>query len=513
VSTTPATAAPADHADPRPAHRPSRRRATARPVLPTDDRARWRALAVLCAGMLMTILDQTIVNVALPSIQDDLGFSRSGLAWVVNAYMVAFGGLLLLAGRLGDLAGRRNVLVAGLVVFTAASLMCGLATGPGVLVAARFVQGVGGALASAVILGMIVTLFPDPGERARAIGAFSFSAAAGGSIGNIAGGLITDALTWNWVFLVNVPIGVAVVLLTLRTIDPDRGVGLRAGSDLAGAVLVTAGLMVGVYAIVGAADHGWASAQTLGLGALSVALVAGFVARQATARTPLLPLRLLRSRNLTGANAVQALMVAGAFTFLFLSALYTQRVLGYGASQVGLAILPTALVIGAVSLGLSAPLSARIGPRAMVLGGLALMAVGLGLLGRLPVDGGYVTDLLPAVVVLGAGFGLAMPALTGLGMSGATAADSGVASGLFSTTQQIGGALGLAVMATLAASRTDARLAAGATEAAALTAGYRLAFTVAAGVVLAALALAAVVLRSTDEQAGDQPKQASAVAG
>ena len=221
--------------------------------------------------MLMTILDQTIVNVALPSIQDDLGFSRSGLAWVVNAYMVAFGGLLLLAGRLGDLAGRRNVLVAGLVVFTGASLMCGLATGPGVLVAARFVQGVGGALASAVILGMIVTLFPDPRERARAIGAFSFSAAAGGSIGNIAGGLITDALTWNWVFLVNVPIGVAVVLLTLRTIDADRGVGLRAGSDLAGAVLVTAGLMVGVYAIVGAADHGWASAQTVGLGALSVA--------------------------------------------------------------------------------------------------------------------------------------------------------------------------------------------------------------------------------------------------
>ena len=487
--------------------------ATARPVLPSDDRARWRALAVLCAGMLMTILDQTIVNVALPSIQDDLGFSRSGLAWVVNAYMVAFGGLLLLAGRLGDLAGRRNVLVAGLVVFTAASLMCGLATGPGVLVAARFVQGAGGAMASAVILGMIVTLFPDPRERARAIGAFSFSAAAGGSIGNIAGGLITDALTWNWVFLVNVPIGVAVVLLTLRTIDADRGVGLRAGSDVGGAVLVTAGLMVGVYAIVGAADHGWASAQTLGLGALSVALVAGFVARQATARTPLLPLRLLRSRNLTGANAVQALMVAGAFTFLFLSALYTQRVLGYGASQVGLAILPTALVIGAVSLGLSAPLSARIGPRAMVLGGLALMAVGLGLLGRLPVDGGYVTDLLPAVVVLGAGFGLAMPGLTGLGMSGATAADSGVASGLFSTTQQIGGALGLAVMATLAASRTEARLAAGATEAAALTAGYRLAFSVAAGVVLAALALAAAVLRRADEPADDQPKQASAVAG
>ena len=477
----------------------------------SDDAARWRALAVLCAAMLMTILDQTIVNVALPSIQDDLGFSRSGLAWVVNAYMVAFGGLLLLAGRLGDLAGRRNVLVAGLVVFTGASLLCGLATSSGVLLGARFVQGVGGALASAVILGMIVTLFPDPRERARAIGAFSFSAAAGGSIGNIAGGLVTDALDWHWVFLVNVPIGVAVVLLTLRTVDPDRGLGLRAGSDVAGAVLVTAGLMVGVYAIVGAADHGWGSAHTVGLGLLSAALVAGFVARQATARTPLLPLRLFRSRNLTGANAVQALMVAAAFTFLFLTALYTQQVLGYGASQVGLAILPTALVIGAISLGLSARLSARVGPRAMVLAGLALMAVGLALLGRLPVDGDYVTDLLPAVVVLGAGFGLAMPALTGLGMSGTVADDSGVASGLFSTTQQIGGALGLAVLATLAASRTGGRLAAGGGEAAALTAGYRLAFTVASGVVLVALAVAAVALRREDE--GGQPKQAAAVAG
>jgi EmrB/QacA subfamily drug resistance transporter len=468
--------------------------------------------------MLMTILDQTIVNVALPSIQDDLGFSQSGLAWVVNAYMVAFGGLLLLAGRVGDLAGRRNVLVAGLVVFTAASLLCGVATGPGALVAARFVQGIGGALTSAVVLGMIVTLFPDPGERARAIGAFSFSAAAGGSIGNIAGGLITDALAWNWVFLVNLPIGAVVILATLRTVKADRGLGLRAGSDVVGAVLVTAGLMVGVYAIVGAAEHGWASGRTFGPGALSLALVAGFVVRQATASTPLLPLRLFRSRNLTGANLVQALMVAGAFTFMFLTALYTQQVLGYTATQVGLAILPTALVIGAISLGLSARLSALIGPRAMVLGGLALMVVGLVLLGRLPVDGSYVVDLLPATVVLGAGFGLAMPALTGLGMSGTTAADSGVASGLFSTTQQVGGALGLAVMATLAASRTESRLAAGAGEAAALTAGYRLAFTAAAGVVLVALGVAAAVLRRESQPSGGapgeaQPKQAAAVAG
>ena len=489
---------------------------TAPPVLAgSADPGRWRALAVLCGGMLMTILDQTIVNVALPSIQEDLGFSRSGLAWVVNAYLVAFGGLLLLSGRLGDLAGRRNVLVAGLSVFTAASLLCGVATSPGQLVAARFVQGVGGALASAVILGMIVTLFPDPGERARAIGAFSFSAAAGGAIGNLVGGLVTEALDWHWVFLVNVPLGLAVVLLTLRTVAPDRGIGLRAGFDLAGAALVTSGLMVGVSAIVGAAEHGWASARTLGTGALAVALLAGFVVRQATAATPLLPLRLFRSRTLTGANVVQALMVSGGFAYLFLTALYTQQVLGYGAAQVGAAILPTAIVIGVISLGLSARLVASVGPRRMVLGGLGLMAAGLALLARLPVDGGYVVDVLPAALVLGAGFGLAMPALTGLGMTGATESDSGVASGLFSTTQQIGGAFGLAVLATLAAARTDDRLAAGLAEPAALAAGYRLAYSVAAGIVLVALGVAAVLLRSGDQPAAEdaQPKQASAVAG
>ena len=475
-----------------------------------DDRARWRALAVLCAGMLMTILDQTIVNVALPSIEDDLGFDRSGLAWVVNAYMVAFGGLLLLAGRLGDLAGRRRVLVAGLVVFTAASLACGLATTPGALVAARFVQGVGGAMASAVILGMIVTLFPDPREQARAIGAFSFSAAAGGSIGNIAGGLITEAWGWHGVFLVNVPLGVLVVALTLRAVPTDRGLGLAAGSDVAGALLVTSGLMLGVYAIVGAAEHGWTGGPTLATGGLAVLLLLAFVMRQSTAATPLLPLRLFRSRNLAGANAVQALMVAGAFTFMFLTALYGQRVLGFGPGAVGLAILPAALVIGVVSLGLSARLDAMVGPRALVLAGLGLMAVGLALLARLPADGRYATDLLPAIVVLAGGFGVAMPALTGLAMAGATPADSGVASGLFGTTQQVGGALGLAVMATLASSRTDGLLGAGTGEVAALSAGYRLAFGLAAVVVVLALVLAAAVLRPPAPVA---QKQASAVAG
>jgi EmrB/QacA subfamily drug resistance transporter len=475
------------------------------PTSPTANGSRWVALTVLCAGMLMVILDQTIVNVALPTIQDDLGFSRSGLAWVVNAYIVAFGGLLLLAGRLGDLVGRRNVLVAGLVVFTASSLLCGIADTPGQLVAARFVQGVGGALASAVILGMIVTLFPEPAERGRAIGAFSFAAAAGGSIGNIAGGLLTEALGWNWVFLVNLPIGVAVVVLALRVVESDRGLGLRAGADVAGGVLGTGGLMLGVYAIVGAGDHGWWTAHTLGLGGLAVALLAGFVARQATARSPLLPLRVLRSRNLTGANAVQALLVAGAFGFMFLSALYMQQVLGYEPAQVGLAILPAALVIGAVSLGLSATLTGRFGARAVLLPGLAVNLSGLLLLRRVPVDGEYLVDLLPAIVLLAFGFGLAMPALTALAMSSATPSDSGLASGLFNTTQQVGGALGLAVLATLAASRTDALLAGGDARAAALTGGYQLAFTVAAGFVLTAIVVAAVVLRRDEPAVADAP--------
>ena len=337
--------------------------------------------------MLMTILDQTIVNVALPSIQEDLGFSRSGLAWVVNAYLVAFGGLLLLSGRLGDLAGRRTVLVAGLSVFTAASLLCGVATSPGALVAARFVQGVGGALASAVILGMIVTLFPDPGERARAIGAYSFSAAAGGAIGNLVGGLVTEALDWHWVFLVNVPLGVAWRCSRSARSPPTGASGCAPASTWPAPPrhLGPDGGR-GRHRRRGRARLGQRPAPPA-LGALAVALLAGFVVRQATAATPLLPLRLFRSRTLTGANVVQALMVSGGFAYLFLTALYTQQVLGYGAAQVGAAILPTAIVIGVISLGLSARLVATVGPRRMVLGGLGLMAAGLALLARLPVDG------------------------------------------------------------------------------------------------------------------------------
>jgi EmrB/QacA subfamily drug resistance transporter len=459
------------------------------------DRSRWAALVVLCAGMLMIVLDATVVNVALPSIQEDLSFSQAGLAWVVNAYLIAFGGLLLLAGRLGDLLSRRGVFLAGLGVFTAASLACGLARSQEVLVAARFVQGVGGAMASAVILGMIVTMFPEPREQARAIGVYAFVASAGGSIGLLAGGVLTQAVTWHWIFFVNLPIGAVTAVLALRLLPRDRGVGLGQGADVAGAVLVTGALMLLVYTIVEpAAELGWGAPRTIGLGAAAFGLLAGFVAREATAAHPLVPLRIFRSRNVAGANAIQALAVAGMFAMFFLGALYLQRVLGYDALQTGAAFLPTTIIMGALSLKASAGLIGRFGARATLLPGLVLVLAGLLLFTRAPVDGEYAAHVLPVMVLLGAGAGLAFPALMALAMSGATPQDAGLASGLVNTTAQVGGAVGLAVLATVAASESAARLAAGEVGPAALNAGYHAAYLVGAGLVVAAIAIAALVL-------------------
>jgi EmrB/QacA subfamily drug resistance transporter len=447
--------------------------------------------------MLMIVLDATVVNVALPAIQSDLGFSQSGLAWVVNAYLIAFGGLLLLAGRLGDLISRRRVFLAGLAVFTLASLACGLANNQWVLIAARFVQGVGGAMTSAVILGMIVTMFPEPAERARAIGVYSFVASAGGSVGLLAGGALTQGFDWHWIFFINVPIGIATALVARRLLDRDTGIGLGRGADVPGAVLITAALMLGVYTIVKpAAEYGWGAGSTLGLGAAALALLVAFVAREATAPTPLVPLRIFRSRDVTGANAIQALTVAGMFGMFFLGVLYLQRILHYDALRTGLAFLPTTLVMGTLSLRYTERLITRFGARTLVLPGLVLIAAGLALFARVPVHGHYLTEVLPSNILLGTGVGICIPALATLAMSGATDGDAGLASGLLNTTMQVGAALGLAVLATLSATRRAALLGSGTSEAVAATGGYRLALLVGAGLVVAAIVVAVTVLRS-----------------
>jgi EmrB/QacA subfamily drug resistance transporter len=477
----------------------------------TDTRSRWLALAVIATGLLMTILDGSIVTVAMPAIQDDLGFSPGGLTWVINAYLIAFGSLLLLAGRLGDLIGRKRMFVAGTAVFTAASVLAGAATSPAMLIFARFAQGVGSAMAAAVSLGILVTLFTDPGERAKAIGVFSFTGAAGASIGQVLGGVLTDALNWHWIFLINLPIGLATIALGAWTLPADKGAGLRAGADAIGAFLVTAGLMVGIYTVVKVEEHGWTSAPTLAYGALAAALLAGFAIRQATAKNPLIPPRVLRSRNVSGANLVQVLTIAAMFAFQIIVALYMQRVLGYSALATGLAMLPAAVSIGAVSLVVSARLSSRYGERRVLLAGLALLIGALGLLIRLPVHANYVTDLLPVMLLI-AGGGLVLPVLATLGMSGASGEDAGLVSGLFNTTQQIGGAVGVAVLSTLATSRTGDLLAGGAGEAAALAGGYRLAFATGTGLLVAAFVAALVLLREPSRRPVDEPEHAIVVA-
>jgi len=473
---------------------------------------RWIALLVLCAGMLMIVLDATIVNVALPAIQRDLRFSGSGLAWVVNAYLIAFGGLLLLAGRLGDLVSRRGVFLAGLGVFTGASLACGLAQSGDALVVARFVQGAGGALTSAVILGMIVTLFPEPREQAKAIGVYAFVASSGGSIGLLVGGALTQALDWHWIFFVNVPIGIATALAARRVLARDAGAGLRGGADLTGALLVTGALMLAVYTIVKpAAEDGWGAGSTLACGAIALLLLVAFVAREATARTPLVPLGILRSRTIAGANAIQAFGAAGMFGTFFLGSLFLQRVLGYDALEIGLAFLPVTLLMGVVSLRYADRLALRFGPRGAVIAGLALLVAGLALLAQVPADGGFATSLLAPMALLGVGAGVCFPALMNLAMSGATPQDAGLASGLVNTTAQVGGALALAVLATISSSRADALERAGASGAQALTGGFHLAVWIAAALVGAGL-LVAVLVVPRPAAAPDEAQVASAAA-
>jgi EmrB/QacA subfamily drug resistance transporter len=461
-----------------------------------SDRSRWLALYVLCLGMLMIVLDVTIVNVALPSIQEDLRFSTSSLAWVVNAYLIAFGGLLLLAGRLGDLIGRRRIFLAGVALFTGASLLCGVAQTAWWLVAARFVQGIGGAMTSAVILGMIVTMFTDAREQAKAIGVFAFVASAGGSVGLLAGGVLTQLINWHWIFFVNLPIGIATALAARRLVPGERGIGLREGADVPGAVLITSALMLGVYTIVApAAKQGWGSATTLLLGAGSVVLLVAFLVRETRAASPLMPLRIFRSRPVAAANAIQILSVAGMFGMFFLGALYLRRVLGYDALQIGLAFLPVTIAMGTLSIRYAERIFVVLGARRALLTGLSFVCAGLAVFALAPVHADYATQVAPSMLLLGLGAGTAFPALMNLAMSGATPQDAGLASGLVNTTAQVGGALGLAVLATLATSHSNALKASGHPTASALTSGYHLAIWVAAALVGCALV---VVLAAVD---------------
>ena len=460
------------------------------------DRTRWLALYVLCAGMLMIVLDATIVNVALPSIQDDLGFSQNKLAWVINAYMIPFGGLLLLAGRMGDLLGQRRIFLFGLAIFTAASLVCAVSQGQEMLVGARFVQGIGGALASAVILGMIVTMFPEPAAQAKAIGVYGFVASAGGSIGLLLGGVLTDAISWHWIFLINLPIGIAVAYMAKRLVANPDGIGLSEGADFPGAFLLTSSLMLGVFTILQIEDWGWGDSRTLLLSAISAVLLAAFIFRQARIENPLMPLRLFRSRNVAGANVLQALLVAGMFGMFFLGALYLQRVLGYTPLEVGFAFLPTTIVMGGLSLGFSEKLIMRFGPRTTLIPGVCLVVVALLLFARTPVEGNYFVDLLPPFLLIGIGVGTSFPAIMTLAMSGATPEDAGLASGLVNTSMQVGGSIGLAVLATLSSERTSSLLSDGEGQLQALNSGYHVAYLIGAGLAATAVAIAVFVLRA-----------------
>ena len=464
---------------------------------PAEDRSRWIALYVLCTGVLMIVLDVTVVNVALPSIQDDLGFSQSSLAWVVNAYLIAFGGLLMLAGRLGDLLSRRGVFLAGLAVFTMASVLCGVSQSQEMLVVARFVQGVGGAMASAVVLGMIVTMFPEPREQAKAIGVYGFVASAGGSIGLLVGGVLTDSINWHWIFFVNVPVGIATAILAIRLLDHDKGLGLRQGSDVLGALLITGGLMLLVYTIVEpAAKDGWGAGRTLAFLAGSIGLLIAFAVREATAKTPLIPLGVFRSRNTSGANLIQLLSVPAMFGMFFLGALYLERVLGYDPLEIGFAFLPATLTMGLLSLRYSERLVTRFGARPVMIFGLTSIAVGLLLFTRAPVDGSFWEHLFPVMFLLGLGGGTSFPALVTLAMADVEPQEAGLASGLVNTTAQVGGALGLAVLATVAAGRTESLEAAGRSTADALNGGYHLAYLIGAGLIGVTLLIAAFVLHA-----------------
>jgi EmrB/QacA subfamily drug resistance transporter len=467
----------------------------------TSDRRRWFALVVVCLAQLMIVLDTTIVNVALPSIQRDLHFTQGNLTWVIDAFLISFGSLLLLAGRLGDLLGRKRIFLAGVVVFTAASFLCGIAPSQGLLIAARFLQGVGGALAASVILAIVVTEFPVPSDRAKAMSAYVFTAVAGGSLGLLAGGALTQALSWHWIFFVNLPIGLITFLLGRALIPADSGIGLGGGVDWLGSGLVTVSLMTAVYAIVQATNHGWASGQVLGFGAVAVALMAAFLALESRIANPIMPLRILRLRGLVGSSAVRGFLVTGMYSTFFLGTLYLEHVLHYSALQTGLAFLPWTVSVGILSLGITARLMARFGAMRVLLAGLTTVVVGLALLVSAGIHTSFFPTIFIAYLAVGLGIGSSFTPLLTIAMTDVPAADVGLGSGIINVSQQVAGALGLAALGTIAASHSKALEAHGHALAGSLVSGYHLAFMIGAGSIVVAIITTLVVLRPLDRRA------------
>lgn len=464
----------------------------------TSARRRWIALMTLCIGQLMIVLDATVVNVALPSIQHELHFSQASLAWVINAYLITFGGLLLLAGRMGDLIGPKKIFISGLTTFTLASALCGFSQTQGELIAARFVQGASAAMVAATILGILVTLFPEPGEKARAIGVYAFVASVGGAIGLLVGGTLTEAISWHWIFFINIPIGIAALVLSTIIIREHEGSGLRQGVDVLGALLVTSAVMLLVYAIVTASTDGWTSTRTLITGTAAVLLLVLFVLLELRLERPLVPLRILRSRNTAGANVVRMLFPVGMFGQFFLGALYLQHVLGYGPAATGLAFLPMSAIVTVFSLAVTARIMTRIGAKLTLLPGLVLIATGLALFSRVPVHGSFVADVLPGMLLFGTGAGLAFSPSVALAMEDAEPADTGLASGLANVSLQLGAAIGVAVLASVSTARTEHLLGTGAAHATALVGGYRLGYDVATGCIVAAALVALFVFHDRD---------------
>lgn len=459
-------------------------------------RRRWFALVVVCLAMLMNALDATVVNVALPKIQHDLGFSQAGLAWVIDAYMISFAGLLLMAGRLGDLIGRKKVFLIGLVVFTAASVVCGIAADQTVLIAARFVQGAGGALSSSVILAIIATEFPDPRERARAMSAYIFVAVGGGSVGLLAGGALTQALNWHWIFFINLPIGIAALLLGIVLVEENAGIGIKSGLDWLGSLLITGGLMVGVYAVVKSTSYGWGSAHTLGFGGLSLALVAAFLLVESRVANPIMPLRILLVKGLASSSLVRGFMFTGMYGCFFLGTLYLEHVLGYSAMRTGFAFLPMTLVVAALSTGITARLVEIFGAKRTVLPSIALAIAGLALLARSGEHASYFPGIFLAFVLMGIGMGAASVPLLTIAMAEVPVRDAGLASGIVNVSMQVAGALGVAILGTLATDRTKTLAGQGHSLTDALTGGYHLAFLVAALFAAGGLLVALLLIRS-----------------